>query len=396
MDKVTFFVAVLLLPFMAIAQRNTENFTLHINIKAADEKTTVFLLWQTEGKLIIDSAKGKGGVFVLSGTVSRPLEATLFTDYENLGSTQLMKNSKNGYAIDALRFYIHPGKISIKTDRSINNAVFSESVINADNERLKLMLKPITDEEMKISNLLRAGKYVGKDAQKKRLSTQDSLMVTGWLKSIDSLASAKRPIVEAFIESNPDSYISLKNMMIVAGAYPDLAIIEPMFNRLSPTVRNTIDGRTFNQFLNGQKDLIPGATAPDFAQNDQSGDPIRLSSFKGQYVLLDFWASWCAPCRKDNPALVSVFNDFKTKNFTVLGISLDNKDGKKDWIKAIRDDKLSWTQVSDLRHWDNSVAKLYGIRGIPENFLIDPNGVIIAKGLTPVDLRKKLEEIFVK
>lgn len=396
MNKVKFFVAVLLLPFMVLAQGNTENFTLHINIKAVDEKTTVFLLWQAEGQVFIDSAKAKDGLFVLTGTVKKPLDATLFADYENLGSKQLMKKAKNGDAIDALQFYIHPGKININTDRSINNAVFSESVINADNERLKLMLKPVTDEEMRISNLLRAGKYVGKDAQKKGLSTQDSLMVTGWLRSIDSLASAKRPIVEAFIASNPDSYISLRNMVIVAGADPDLAIIEPMFNRLSPTVRNTIEGRAFDQFLNSRKNLVPGTTAPDFTQNDQSGNPIKLSSFKGQYVLLDFWASWCAPCRKDNSALVSVFNDFKTKNFTVVGISLDNENGKKDWIKAIQDDKLTWTQVSDLKHWDNSVAKLYGIRGIPENFLIDPNGVILAKGLSPADLRKKLEQIFAK
>lgn len=396
MNKIRSMVALFLLPLAAIAQTNEKKFTLHIDIKAADEKTSVYLLWQSEGRTMIDSAKKKDGLFVLSGQIDRPLDATLLTDFENLGSRQLMKDAKNGANIDALQFFIHPGEIKIKTDRLISNAIFSGSVINADNVRLKSKLKPIIDEEMRISNLLRAGKFVGKDASGRRLSTQDSLEVSGWLKAIDSLASAKIPIIKAFIRSNPDSYISLKNMVIVAGAFPDLAIIEPMFYRLSPTVRNTIDGKAFHQFLLGRKNVIPGTVAPDFIQNDQWGKPVRLSTFKGKYVLLDFWASWCGPCRTSNADLVSLFRDFKDKGFTILGVSLDDQDSKKEWIKAIEDDQLDWTQVSDLKHWDNSISKLYGVHAIPENFLIDPNGVIIAIGLTPGDLRKKLEEILSK
>lgn len=189
MNKIKNLVAVFLLPLISIAQSNEEKFTLYVDIKAADDKTSIYLLWQFEGKTMIDSAKRKDGVFVLSGQIDRPLDATLLTDFENLGSGQLIRNAKNGIDIDAVQFFIHPGEIKIKTDRLISKAVFSGSVINADNVRLKSKLKPIIEEEMRISNLLRAGKFVGKDASGNQLSIQDSVKVSGWLKALDSLAS---------------------------------------------------------------------------------------------------------------------------------------------------------------------------------------------------------------
>jgi peroxiredoxin len=158
-------------------------------------------------------------------------------------------------------------------------------------------------------------------------------------------------------------------------------------------VKNTRFGKEFYQFLLDRKNLIAGAKAPDFIQKDTAGHPVGFSSFRGKYVLIDFWASWCGPCRADNPNLVKIFNDFKGKNFTILGVSLDKAQGKLAWLKAIKDDGLSWTQVSDLKHWDNEVAKLYGVSSVPQSFLIGPDGVIIAKGLTSGELRKKLEEI---
>ena len=134
-----------------------------------------------------------------------------------------------------------------------------------------------------------------------------------------------------------------------------------------------------------------GKVAPEFSLPDTAGVSVSLSDFRGKYVLLDFWASWCPPCRRENPNVVKAFNEYKDKNFTIVGISLD-KD-KSKWMKAIADDNLTWTHLSDLKYWDSEIPALYGVRGIPANVLLDPDGVIVAKNITGEDLHKKLKEV---
>lgn len=136
-----------------------------------------------------------------------------------------------------------------------------------------------------------------------------------------------------------------------------------------------------------------GSMAMDFTQADTSGVPVKLSSFRGKYVLLDFWASWCGPCRMENPNVVEAFNKFKSKNFTVLGVSLDRPGNKDAWVQAIKDDNLTWTHVSDLQFWQNQVAQMYKVGSIPQNFLVDPSGKIIAKNLRGAALEEKLCEV---
>jgi peroxiredoxin len=134
-----------------------------------------------------------------------------------------------------------------------------------------------------------------------------------------------------------------------------------------------------------------GQPAPEFTQITADGKPVALSSFKGKFTLVDFWASWCGPCRAENPNVVKAYGRYHSKGFAILGVSLDDK--KEDWEAAIKKDKLPWTQVSDLKGWQNSAAQRYGVRGIPMNFLLDKEGKIIGKGLHGEDLQNKLADI---
>lgn len=134
-----------------------------------------------------------------------------------------------------------------------------------------------------------------------------------------------------------------------------------------------------------------GSVAPDFTLPDVDGNPVSLSSFRGKYVLVDFWAAWCPDCRKENPNIVAAWEKYKDKNFAVLGVSLDRK--RDQWLAAIEKDNLTWTQVSDLKYWDSEAAVLYCIRWIPMSFLIDPEGKIVAIGLEGEELHNKLEEL---
>ena len=173
--------------------------------------------------------------------------------------------------------------------------------------------------------------------------------------------------------------------------YAEASDVEPLYNLLHDEIKNSPKGREIKKMIDVYASVAIGKVAPDITQFTPDSSSLSLSSLKGKYVLLDFWASWCGPCRRENPNIVAAYNRFKDKGFTVFGVSYDSK--KDRWLKAIADDHLDWQQVSDLQGWQNATSAQYGIKAIPSNILLDQNGVIVAKNIFGKKLVDKLGEL---
>jgi peroxiredoxin len=168
--------------------------------------------------------------------------------------------------------------------------------------------------------------------------------------------------------------------------------IETYINAMDTAVANTETIKNLKERVEKMKAVAIGQKAPDFTMKDPEGNPVSLYSKIGSKLLLvDFWAAWCGPCRRENPNVVKVYKEFNKKGFDVFGVSLDQK--KDDWVKAISDDNLTWTHVSDLQYWNNLAARMYAVNSIPANFLLDENGTIIGRNLREEALYNKVKEV---
>ena len=222
----------------------------------------------------------------------------------------------------------------------------------------------------------------------KRAGDEDSAKKIG--EEIDAVYEEVEEYQQVYLEENPASYIA---PYIVQNLHygKEADEIEDMLAKVDPSLHASSLVGNVSRTMEILKNVAIGMPAPDFTQNDSLGNPVSLSSFRGKYLLIDFWAAWCGPCRAENPNVVRAYEKYADKGFEILGVSMDHS--RDNWLKAVKDDGLTWPQVSDLKYWSNEVAALYGIVSIPSNLLLDPDGVIIRKKLKGDDLHSALEEL---
>jgi len=314
---------------------------------------------------IVDSAVVKNEKFEFQGSVDGPTNAVLMVKNTNDYKFIWLENNEIDF-------------IGKKGD--FRNSTIEGSMVQKDSDRLSEELAPIDKKRDSLDVLLSQLDEDGDEenaeivfAQYKKTTTQSEL------------------INQAFVRDNPSSPVSL----YVLNAYKTTwgkDVTKDLFGLLDEENRNSLKGRSISRYIEIYGNPQIGENYIDFEQENVDGKMIKLSDVLNEYTLIEFWASWCGPCRQSNPELVRLYNDYNDIGFEIIGVSLD--EDRNRWMKAIEKDKLIWPNVSDLKGSENEGALRYSVKGIPDNILIDKDGIIIARRVTPENLRKSFEKKF--
>lgn len=350
-------------PIFVLAQVSTKGFTIEGKVDGHPDGTDVVIYKNGENTEMARTKLDKSK-FEFKGSVNEPVLCFI-----------IIGNSKK-----PIEVFVENTKISIKGNDA-NPPVF-EIEGSSSHKDFEAFLKDFMPHANQLNSLASTINATPAGTEREKLTTVYNTTMGNLQKSIDK-----------FIKDKPKSWVSPFVLNVTYSYNDDIAMLESRYKLLDDKIKKTETGKQLELFIADGKIGAIGTQAMDFSQPDTSGTPVSLSSFRGQYVLIDFWASWCGPCRTENPNVVENFNKFKKKNFTILGVSLDRPGQKEKWVNAIHEDNLTWTHISDLQFWSNSAALLYKVKGIPQNFLVDPQGKIVAKNLRGPQLEAKLCEL---
>ena len=346
-----------------LAQASDSTFTLHGTLPGAPDGTLIYLSNPNISKDTLARTTIQGGHFTLQGVLRDP---------------NLYFLSESGTAQRRLLF-LDPAAMTLTAG---SNNLEQAQIQGAPSETDYLQFEPVF-----APFFTRLGELAQRLNQEARGTPSSDSMIAVYRQKLDTLDT----MTSAYVQTHPSSHVSAFILAVHMQVRQQYDWLEVRYNQLQPKVQHDYYGRILAAQIAKARIGKEGTMALDFTQNDVNGRPVALSSFRGKYVLVDFWASWCGPCRMENPNVVKAYDEYKNKNFTILSVSLDRD--KDPWLKAISDDGLTWTQVSDLRYWNNAAAQLYNISSIPQNMLIDPTGKIVGRNLRGGELFVKLQEV---